>query len=246
MPKQYLIPDLIPKTSWFNNLRSVLSQEEWDIIRKAAYRKAGYRCEICGGVGKQWPVECHEVWEWDDTAEPGIQSLIGVQALCPMCHKVKHFGRSEQYDPQFRAERIIWIANVNDWNFITAKAAVSGCFQQWQERSRKKWLIDYSRAPQEIQEMVKGVVDGRQGIIRARIRDPEAEDAIKKTIGEGWVAFKSEWTVGATTWEEIEKGITEQKMRDANMIKKILGGESIRQKREEPKPRPIRKLRLEE
>jgi len=306
MPKQYLIPDLIPKTSWFNNLRSVLSQAEWDVVRKAAYRKAGYRCEICGGVGDDWPVECHEVWEFDDNQwysyDEGIQYLRGVQALCPMCHKVKHLGLTVKREPYFLPIATARIATINDWSYRTAEVTIEGCFQQWRERSRKKWLIDYSRAPQEIQEMVKGVVDGRQGQgvryepreygaqmelseltvrqisalpeaarrrmekflwsklnnafsfdpaaessnkntasdltyeslrssldnwrdeIKGRTVDPAAREAIKKTIGEGSIAFRQE-----------------QMYRDLIKI-----AEQRKTQRKEPKPRPIRKLRLEE
>jgi len=287
MSKQYLIPDLIPKTSWFDNLRSVLSQDEWDVVRKAAYRIAGYQCEICGGSGLvqgfDWPVECHERWEFDDAGWTGLgtigtQYLTGVQALCPMCHKVKHFGFSTVRDAEFASRGRDWLAKVNDWSVDVADVALKGCFRQWNERSRKQWIVDYSRAPQEIQEMVKGIVDGRQ---RENVRyepreyraqmelseltvrqisalqeaarqqmekfmwsklnnafsfdpvdDPEARNAVKKTIGEGSVALRGrtfDRVFIDDTNEMIEKSWKE-KSRPAQQLK----------------PRPIRKLRLEE
>lgn len=180
--RKYLIPDLIPRTSWFDNLRAMLSQDQWDTVRRSAYRESNYRCAICGGSGKEqgfdWPVECHERWEWDD--EGGIQYLSGVQALCPMCHKVKHWGFATTKDADFAKTGIPWIARVNDWTEKIAEVAVQGCFQQWRERSRKEWIVDYSRAPRKIQEMVRGVVDGKQGIARVRVRDPEVGDAIAR------------------------------------------------------------------
>jgi hypothetical protein len=154
-PTQILIPELIPRSSWFSNLRSLLSQEQWDIIRKDSYRAAGYRCEICCGKGEKWPVECHERWAFDDAT--GIQYLEGVIALCPMCHKVKHIGLAETRGEGTAA--IAWMARVNGWPSEVAKAARDGAFVQWEERSRRKWQIDYSRAPFVIQQLVRAVVD---------------------------------------------------------------------------------------
>ena len=57
--------ELVPKTSWFTNLRSLVSKEQWDKIRNKVYWKAGYKCEICGSKGPKWPVECHEIWHYD-------------------------------------------------------------------------------------------------------------------------------------------------------------------------------------
>lgn len=44
-------PMMIPQTSWGKNLRSVLTKENWDKVRKQVYASAGYRCRICGGKG---------------------------------------------------------------------------------------------------------------------------------------------------------------------------------------------------
>lgn len=58
--------ELVPSTSWFKNLRSMLAPEEWDRLRRKTYREADYRCEICDGQGPDHPVECHEIWHYDD------------------------------------------------------------------------------------------------------------------------------------------------------------------------------------
>jgi len=88
--KWKLEPDTIPKATHGINLRSHLQSYQWDRIRRHCYKKAGYKCEICGGVGQTHPVECHEEWEWDFSG--GYQVLKGVTALCPSCHEVKHIG----------------------------------------------------------------------------------------------------------------------------------------------------------
>ncbi len=66
VPRTQLTVELVPRTCWFSNLRSELSKEEWDRLRRPVFERAGNRCEVCGGKGTQHPVECHEVWEYDD------------------------------------------------------------------------------------------------------------------------------------------------------------------------------------
>ena len=70
--------ELVPSTSWGNNLRSEanLSKDRWDTLRRQSYRKAGYRCEICSEKGPTHPVECHEIWHYDD--ETKTQTLKGL------------------------------------------------------------------------------------------------------------------------------------------------------------------------
>jgi hypothetical protein len=43
-----LFIDLIPRTSWFNNVRSSIYNEDWLRIRKYIYQRVNYKCECCG------------------------------------------------------------------------------------------------------------------------------------------------------------------------------------------------------
>lgn len=92
-----LTVEIIPSKSWYNNVRSNVSEKKWDIIRKKCYKEAGYKCEICGdnglNQGQQHRVECHEIWNYDNKTK--IQKLVGFISLCPLCHKVKHFGLAQ-------------------------------------------------------------------------------------------------------------------------------------------------------
>lgn len=88
-----LTAELVPAPLWEINLRLLLTQSSWNILKKQTYKNANYLCEICGGKGKKHPVECHEKWHYNDT--DNIQTLIGTIALCPMCHQTKHFGRAQ-------------------------------------------------------------------------------------------------------------------------------------------------------
>lgn len=82
--------NLTPKTCQYSNLKSQFSKDDWNKLRKNVYYHSEYRCEICGGIGNQWPVECHEKWEYDDRSK--IQILKGFYCLCPLCHLAKHLG----------------------------------------------------------------------------------------------------------------------------------------------------------
>jgi hypothetical protein len=82
--------ELVPRTCWFSNVRDQVPRGDWDRIRREVYERAGKRCEVCSGRGSRHPVECHEVWEYDETAH--VQRLVRMIALCPACHEVKHIG----------------------------------------------------------------------------------------------------------------------------------------------------------
>jgi hypothetical protein len=132
--------DLVPSTCWFSNLRSELPKPDWDKLRRASYRKANYRCEICGGVGPKHPVECHEIWAYDE--ETGKQTLEGLQSICPACHGVKHFGFSQirgNGDQAFEH-----YCSVNDVDRETAEKEINAEFDLWERRSQVEWDLDLS------------------------------------------------------------------------------------------------------
>lgn len=93
----------MPEECWYSNLRSVLSQADWDKVRKNAYARAKGRCMVCGARGR---LEAHEKWSYDDTL--ALQKLEDVVALCSACHAVKHVSRSylmgkgKEVEAQFR------------------------------------------------------------------------------------------------------------------------------------------------
>jgi hypothetical protein len=130
--------ELVPKTTWGFNLRSLLRPCHWDRLRKPTYAAAGYCCEICGGVGRQHPVECHEVWCFQD--DRSIQQLVGLSALCPACHAAKHFGRAELKG--FSDEILLRLAKVNSWSPTQVRRYVDLQYLVWTLRNRLEWDID--------------------------------------------------------------------------------------------------------
>jgi 5-methylcytosine-specific restriction endonuclease McrA len=132
--------ELVPKTCWFSNVRDRVSRQDWDRIRSQVYEQADRRCEVCGGRGSRHPVECHEVWEYDDAS--GVQRLVRMIALCPACHEVKHIGLAGMKGRGDLA--CAHLAEVNGWTSEVAARCVEDAFAVWRTRSSRTWALDVS------------------------------------------------------------------------------------------------------
>jgi len=93
-PVRLLTIEIIPTNLRGKSPRELNGKAWWDRNRKKAYEAAGYRCEICGGAGNRHSVEAHERYEYDEASQPPCQRLLGLIALCPACHAVKHLYRT--------------------------------------------------------------------------------------------------------------------------------------------------------
>jgi hypothetical protein len=132
--------ELVPQTCWFSNVRDRVSCEDWGRMRSQVYEHAGSRCEVCGGRGSKHPVECHEVWEYDETT--AVQRLVRMIGLCPACHEVKHMGLA---DIKGRGEiAAAHLAEVNGWTPQVTAVYIDQAFARWQERSDRTWSLDVS------------------------------------------------------------------------------------------------------
>lgn len=132
--------ELVPKTCWYSNVRSEVTRAQWDHLRKITYQKANYVCEICGGRGSKHPVECHEIWKFNDEAQ--TQILTGLIALCPSCHEVKHIGLAGKRGRSREARS--HLATVNKWSLAQAQQYINDAFMVWSKRSEHDWSLDIS------------------------------------------------------------------------------------------------------
>jgi len=134
--------ELVPSTQWGSNLRSALRVSKWDKLRRACYEAAGHRCEICGESGfeqgRKHAVECHERWVYDDDTD--TQRLVGVIALCPFCHRVKHIGRSLRVGAG--RQTLQWLAKINGWSQQEVESYIAFAFAVQQVRSLTTWTLD--------------------------------------------------------------------------------------------------------
>ena len=147
--KPKLLVELVPTTCHFSNVRSTVTTQEWDLIRRLSYEAANNVCEICGDTGKKQGykhnVECHEIWEYDD--ENHIQKLVGLISLCPTCHQVKHIGRAIAIGKE--KECFAQMAKVNKWSPKQIEDHIVESFRQHKERSKFQWSLDISILSQE-------------------------------------------------------------------------------------------------
>lgn len=123
-----------------NNVRSEVSEAQWNIIKKSVYSEAWYLCQICGGNGPNHPVEAHEIWSYNDNTL--VQKLEGMIALCPNCHMVKHIGLAHINKKE--AQAIIHFMKVNSCSEKEALKYIDKSFKVWKKRSSKKWTLDLS------------------------------------------------------------------------------------------------------
>ena len=143
--------ELVPRSSWGNNVRSMITAMEWDIVRHECYRRAGYECEICGGKGKKHPVECHEIWKYNKKTH--IQKLVGLIALCPNCHTVKHLGRAE-------AVGILWLVvkhlkKINNWSEEKVYNYIDEVKADYIKKSKVNWTVDLGNLNKIIKKIRK-------------------------------------------------------------------------------------------
>lgn len=139
-----LTVELIPKTCAASNIRTLIPKKYWDKLRKKSYKDAELKCEICSGKGTEQgyrhDLECHEVWEYNVGLR--VQKLIGLMALCPLCHQSKHIGRAKYIGKKAEVEK-----HMKKVNGITKRRLdeyLEEQFTRYAEHSRIRWKLDLS------------------------------------------------------------------------------------------------------
>jgi hypothetical protein len=136
--------ELVPRALWGKSLREQYPTQ-WEKLKDLARAWAGNRCEICGGIGEHHPVEIHEVWEYTVAEKTGIQKLLRLIALCPMCHAAKHYGRSSTvlYPDDLRKLRL-HMMSVNGYTEKELNLSLTGARRIWDELNELEWSQDLS------------------------------------------------------------------------------------------------------
>lgn len=130
---------LIPKKSWYHNLRKLLGSK-WTPLSKAVRENANYTCEVCGDASLQKrDYHCHEVWEYDYTNM--IQRLHHMECLCWRCHAVRHWGHSVATKKNMNlllehASRVNGISKNAFLKYIAEE------FRKWHANKEKEWDVD--------------------------------------------------------------------------------------------------------
>jgi len=139
MSKMKIGLELVPKTCWGTNLRSLLTTTEWRQISKYVRDKSKNLCQYCGTCSKK--THAHEVWSYDDIT--CIQALEDIHCVCEKCHLVKHFGYAKvQKRDKEAIEQLKLLNNCTDEE---AMAHIADCFELWADRSSKSWKLNVSK-----------------------------------------------------------------------------------------------------
>lgn len=134
-----LLPDMLPSSTWENNLRYALQEAEWDRLRKFCYQAAGNACVACGSPGEPH-VEAHEAWSFDE--KTGVQKLKGILCLCPTCHKAKHLGFANRIGRLRQVlDRLKWL---NDWDDTQLQRGLADVEARQRVLSARTWQLDLS------------------------------------------------------------------------------------------------------
>jgi hypothetical protein len=149
-----LTVELVPSSTWYSNVRSLLKTGEWDIVRRTCYAKAGNVCEICGDVGTnqgyRHNVECHEIWDYND--DTCLQKLTGFISLCPKCHHVKHLGLQMTKGGTAFEQSIRHLQKVNRWNDKQVFDYVKSVFEKYKTRNSHEWCVEMDYLEQYLNE----------------------------------------------------------------------------------------------
>jgi len=125
----------VPARSRLATLARLLPPGDWNVLRRGAYRHAGYSCEACGGAGR---LNCHEVWQF--LPESGRQLLAGLRCLCDTCHRATHL--TIVHDATERESLLQHFARVNQLSSAEAERLFHQALSWQHEVDRRDWMVD--------------------------------------------------------------------------------------------------------
>ncbi len=126
----------IPASSQLASLAKLLPRSRWNRIRRAAYYRAGYRCQVCSKEGR---LHCHEVWQYNQ--QTGYQWFHGFQALCGDCHNVKHILFARDY--WNRAKLLRHFITVNRLTSQQAEEYLKATHRLQQRLNQRDWIVNF-------------------------------------------------------------------------------------------------------
>lgn len=136
-----LFVDLVPATCWFTNVRTCVSPQDWERLRRIIVRRAGRRCEACGATEnrdqRRW-LEAHERWTYDDRTL--VQTLRRLICLCSDCHLVTHFGYANVTGRDGHA--LDHLRQVTGMTAEQADRHIDDAFDLWAINSAVDWTLD--------------------------------------------------------------------------------------------------------
>lgn len=157
--------ELVPLSMHGFNVRSRLNAEQWQRICNIAhgrYENKVQVCEICGESGKQQgfshSLECHEQWEYNTITR--TQKLVRLRSICPMCHKVFHYGLSVKKGYGERA--LQHFIKVNNLTLEQAEEYIMKAKAEIKLKSKVEWQLDLTYLNQNQFKFLKTTFNDRE------------------------------------------------------------------------------------
>lgn len=133
--------DMVPRSCWFTNVRTCVTQQDWERLRRMITRRAGQQCEACGATedrALQRLLEAHERWSYDDRT--GVQALRRLICLCSDCHLSTHLGYANVTG---RADQALaHLRTVTGMTDAEVSRHVQAAGDLWTRRSARAWALD--------------------------------------------------------------------------------------------------------
>ena len=138
---QGLFVDLVPASCWFTNVRSCVSQADWERLRRMIIARAGDRCEVCrvreDRDDERW-LEAHERWDYDEKSQ--VQTLKRIICLCTDCHRTTHYGFAMMNGDSHWV--FDFLMEITGMDATAANKHIAEAFALWEKRSEKVWELD--------------------------------------------------------------------------------------------------------
>jgi hypothetical protein len=132
--------EIVPISSHYNNLRSILKKYQWAKLRKIVIPPLNNKCCICGGKSPNRQLDLHEVWEYNNQTQ--IQKLVTLQGLCIYCHEVKHYYLANIKGNYNRARNRLM--RINQWNDEICNLYEEYIHSEFLKRNEIEWKLDIS------------------------------------------------------------------------------------------------------
>lgn len=142
--------NFIPKKQANKNVRSLLefktgSFSKWQEIRNFNQENFNNKCCVCNcsskSYGKKYDTECHEEWIFGvDEEYNNVQKLKELQALCIMCHKIKHLN--QEFNEQIKRVLLERYAEINKIDLLKAKEDYDNEIKKMDELDTKRFVLE--------------------------------------------------------------------------------------------------------
>lgn len=148
--------NLVPKPLHFRNLRKILTQTQWDKIRKQLIAEHGNTCQVCKADVKK--VSAHEEWEYDTTSTPAVSRLTGITLSCWHCHAVEHFlntgllVQSGRLTQQALDDTMAHFCRLNRVGLNEFEAHLAEAYAEWERLNALEWVIDWGKYSDQVSE----------------------------------------------------------------------------------------------